>query len=135
MTLQERIATILDTPVFDGKLYYIEHPDHDGSRGSVEETYGVFSIVSGTSFQTLEGDAGVEQARVQISIYTVSPLVLISKVNQVKQALLAANLAAENSTYEANGSALYNYQAAVQVDGREPDSKRFYSHLDYYCWH
>lgn len=135
MTLQEKIATILDTPVFGGKLYYIQAPDQDGSASKLAETFGVFSIVGGQSFQSLEGDTDLSRPRVQISIFAISPLTLIDKVAAVNAAMKAAcNRCDTVPDPDADALALYNYSSSVPVDGFEPETRRYYSHMDFYCW-
>lgn len=53
MNIQEHIDAILNQPVFKGELYYIQHPDPDGSAGAVAETFGVFSILGGECWEDL----------------------------------------------------------------------------------
>lgn len=132
MTLQTRIAAILDEPVFDGELYYIQHPAPDGSE--VAQTYGVFSIVGGPSYQTLEGDTDLSRPRVQISVYAVDSTVLVQKVAAVNTAMKMACDRCDMVNPDTDATALYNYSSSVPVDGFEQDTRRFYSHMDFYCW-
>lgn len=124
MTIQEKIAAILDAPVFGGELYYIQHPDAAAMAG----TYAVFSIVGGQTFVGLDGDSGVTQPRVQMSVYAIDATDLIAKVAAVNAAMLTSNDLAATDT-----DALRNYPASVPVDGFEQETRRYYSHMDFYC--
>lgn len=131
MMIQANIAAILDTPVFGGQLYYIQRPDPDSN---VSGTYAVFSIVGGSEYQTLEGDNNLSQVRVQISIYATDPAALVTKVAAVKAAMQAASALTATADPDTNPLALYNYSANVPIDGFEQETRRFYSHMDFYCW-
>jgi len=133
ISLQQHIDTILSTPVFSGELYYIQKPDSSGSATQVALTYGVYAIVGGETFESLEGDTGTERPRVQISIYSIDSADLVTKVAAVKAAMQTAAILAQTSDQSTTALALLNYQASAQVDGYEDDTGRFYSHLDYYC--
>ncbi|MEN6375547.1 MAG: hypothetical protein ABFD75_12335 [Smithella sp.] len=133
ISLQQHIDTILSTPVFSGELYYIQKPDSSGSAAQVALTYGVYTLVGGETFESLEGDTGTERSRVQVSIYAIDSSDLVAKVAAVKAAMLAAAILAQTSDQSTTAAALLNYQASGQVDGYEDDTGRFYSHMDYYC--
>jgi hypothetical protein len=128
MTLQQHIDAILSS-VFAGELHYIVNPDPDASA-----TYGVWLIVGGESFATLDGDIDLSRPRIQISIYAVDSSTLVTTVAAVKAAMLAANTLTETADPGTNELALYNKKAAEPVDGYEEDTGRYYSFLDYYCW-
>jgi len=130
MTLQSRIAAILDTPVFGGQLYYIQHPNPDAAT----VTYAVYSIVGGETFSDLDGDKDTSRPRVQVSIYSTDAATLIAKVAAVKTAMKAANVLASTADLETTAAALFNTSASVPVDGFEPETLRYYSHCDFYCW-
>ena len=134
MTLQQKIAAILDGPVFGGELYYIQHPDPDGKAASVSNTYGVFTIIGGPSFQDLEGDVNISRPRVQASIYSTSSKDLVAKVAAVNAAMQAANDLTDTEDPTTNPLALNNYSSSVPVDGFEPETRRFFSHMDFNCW-
>ncbi|QXE85972.1 hypothetical protein KP003_16655 [Geomonas nitrogeniifigens] len=123
MSLQSILADILDQSVFAGELYYIQAPDA-ANADDVVKTFGVFTIVGGASFQILEGDTDVSQPRVQVSIYSVDAQDLIAKVAAVNSAMKAAS----------DAGTLKNYSASVPVDGFEQETRRYYSHMDFYCW-
>ena len=130
MTLQSRIAAILDTAVFGGELYYIQHPKADAATA----TYGIYSIVGGESFSDLDGDKDTTRPRVQVSIYCTDPTTLIAKVAAVKAAMKAANVLAATADLTTTAAAVFNTSASVPVDGFEPETLRYYSHCDFYCW-
>ena len=130
ITLQQKIDAIL-SPVFSGELYYIQHPDPSGSE--VAQTYCIFSIVGGKCFEDLLGDTGTEKPRVQISVYSVNSADLAAKVKAVNVAMGAASLLAQTSDEDTTETALFNYSSSVPVDGFEEETRRFYSHMDFYC--
>jgi hypothetical protein len=133
MTLQQHIDAIL-SPGFSGEFYYIRHPDPDGSAGEVAATYGVWSIVGGESFYGMAGDANVSRPRIQVSIFTTDNAALVAMVDTVKAAMVAANDLTVTSDPDSVELALYNTTAAVQVDGYEEETGRYYSYLDFYVW-
>lgn len=130
MTIQRKIDAIL-SPVFDGRLYYIQHPDPDGSE--VAETFSIFSVVGGECFENLEGDMGAARPRVQVSIYTIDSTILTAKVKEVNDAMSAASILAQTNDPDTTETALLNYSSSVPVDGYETETRRFYSHMDFYC--
>ncbi len=130
-TIQQKIDAIL-TGIFAGEIYYIQHPATDGSE--VAGTYCVHSIISGDPLQDIEGDIEATQIRVQISIYTVNSSDLIAKAAAVTLAMRAAAILAQSNDPETTETALFNYSAAAAFDGYEEETKRFFSHLDFYCW-
>lgn len=129
MNIQQHIDAILNTPL-SGEIDYILRPESK----PIVATFGVFTIVGGETFQTLEGDIDLARPRVQISIYAVDNSALVTVVAAVKAAMLAANVLTETESPDTNELALYNTTASVPVDGYEPETGMYYSHLDYYCW-
>lgn len=134
MNLQQHIDAILSTAVFSGELYYIQHPDPTGSAAQVVQLYGVYAIVGGQDFANLEGDINVSLPRVQISVYAVDSSALVTAVAAVNTAMKAAAILAQTSSPDTTATALFNFSASVPVDGFEQEAKRFYSHMDFYCW-
>jgi hypothetical protein len=132
--LQWHIDEILSQTVFGGELYYIQHPDPAGTATQVAQTYGVFTIVGGESNQNLEGDIEANKPRVQISVYAIDSADLVAKVAAINAAMLAAATLAQTYDPATYPAALFNYSSSVPVDGYESETKRFYSHLDFYCW-
>jgi hypothetical protein len=132
LTLQQKIDAILSA-VFGGELYYIQHPDPDGSAATVAQTYGVFTIIGGACYENLEGDTGVERPRIQISVYAVNSADLVSIVAAVNVAMAAASLLAQTSDPATTVTALFNYSSSVPVDGFEEETRRYYSHMDFNC--
>jgi hypothetical protein len=138
--LENQINTIL-TPIFGNEIYPIAHPDIIGDADSVTNMFGIWSIVGGKSINKLEGDDPISRVRVQISIYSEP-----ENYNQLKElqravsdAMLAANTLASQCVdtqidqFEVEG-ALSNVSNSVPNEGREEDTRRFYSQVDYYCW-
>ena len=134
MDIQQHVYSILGQSVFHGELYYIQHPDPTGSAEQVVQTYGVFSIVGGECFDNLEGDTGIDRYRIQISVYTVDTSTLVVAVAAVNTAMRAAAVLAQTKDPETMAAACFNYSASVPVDGFEQETKRFYSHMDFYAW-
>lgn len=133
MTLQQHIGAILG-PVFGGEIHYILNPSVNGGAESVAATYGVWFIVGGETFQTLQGDIDVSRPRIQISVFAVDSATLATTVAAVKAAMLTANALTDTQDPDTNELALHNNSASVPVDGYEEDTGRYYSFLDYYCW-
>lgn len=127
--LHQHIDTILSS-AFSGEIDYILRPESKGYA----DTYAVWSIVGGESFQNLEGDIDLRKPRVQISVYAVNNSDLVTKVAAVNAAMLAAAVLAQTSDPGTTAGALYNYSASVPVDGYEEDTGYYYSHMDFYCW-
>jgi len=134
MSIQSHIDAILSDPVFAGELYYIQHPDPEGSAVQVAQTYGVFTIIGGECFEDLEGDMGVDRARVQISVYAINSADLVDMVAAVNAAMLTASILAQTSDPDTEPLAVFNYSSSVPVDGFEVETRRFYSHMDFICW-
>lgn len=136
--LEEQLNTIL-APIFGNEIYPIVHPDPDGLISSVSDTYAVFTVVGGKSFNKLEGDTEISRPRTQISIYTIDYTEMKAKTRAIAAAMKAANAlatqAVDNSVnqFEIAG-ALSSVSITVPTEGREPDTKRFYSHSEFYCW-
>jgi hypothetical protein len=120
MTLHSSIDTVLST-VFSGEFNYIQRPDIENVE-TLPDVFGLWMVVGGISRHTLEGDIEATQPRVQVSIYAINTISLIAMVEAVKTAMEGANIA----------GTLLNYSASVPVDGFDDETRRFYSHMDYY---
>lgn len=135
---ENQINTIL-TPVFGNEIYPIVHPDPDGLQSSVSNLYAVWTIIGGQSFNKLDGDANISRVRVQISIYSIDYTELKTKQREVNAAMQAANLLASQAVdaqqdqFEIEG-ALANVSTSVPFEGREDDTRRFYTHIEMYVW-
>lgn len=83
----------------------------------------------------MAGDTGLSRVRIQISIYSIDYTELKIKESQVNLAMQVANELADSSLdpYSTLG-ALKNVSSTVPIDGYESDSKRFCTHMDFYCW-
>lgn len=136
--LEEQLTTIL-TPIFGDEIYPIAHPDPDGTLGSVANLYGIFSVIGGQSFNKLDGDTGVARVRVQISTYSIDYTEFKATQKAINAAMIAANKLAsdcvdtEADVYETVG-ALANVSTTIPHENKEPDTKRFYAHNEFYCW-
>ena len=128
MTIHAQIDAILGS-LFPAGLWYIQAPD---VASASSDTFGAWSIIGGSSFQNLEGDIDISQPRIQISVYAVDSSSLVDTVAAVNVAMLAANVLAAGGTV--SDAAILNYSSSVPVDGFEPETHRFYSHMDFYCW-
>lgn len=133
-----QLNTILN-PIFSGEVYPLMHPEINGDADSVTNMFCIWTIVGGQSFNKLEGDINMSRARVQISIYSTDYTELDDAQKAVSDALLAANQLASNcvdtqiDSFEVEG-ALSNVAASVPIEGKELDTRRFYTHMTYYCW-
>jgi len=133
MTLQKKIAAILDAAVFGGKLFYLQAID----IAPTVKTFGVFSIIGGQVFTDIEGEEKARQPRVQVSVYSSDATEFIAKVGAVETAMAAATVSAIGMSAETlaeTATALLNSPASVPVDGFEPETRRYFAHLDFYCW-
>ena len=136
--LENQLNTVL-SPIFGNEIYPIAHPDIVGDADSVTNMFGIWSIVGGQSFNQLEGDNPISRVRVQISIYSLDYTELKSTQKAVSDAMIAANLLASQCVdagtdgFEVEG-AISNVSTAVAVEGREDDTRRYFSHQDFYCW-
>lgn len=136
--LENQINTIL-TPIFGNEIYPIAHPDITGDVDSVTNMFGIWMIVGGKSIQKLEGDIELSRVRVQISIYSTDYTELKATQRAVSDAMLAANTLASQCVdnqidqFEVEG-ALSNVSNSVPNEGREEDTRRFYSMVDYHVW-
>ena len=136
--LENQLNTIL-TPVFGNEIYPIAHPDPDGTTGSVANKFGVWTIVGGQPFNSLTGDAGISRVRVQVSTYSMDYTEFKTTQRAIDAAMLAANLLANqcvDSHTDQFGvvGALANVSATIAGEGREEDTKRYFSHQEYYVW-
>lgn len=136
--LEEQLTTIL-TPIFGDELYPIGHPDPDGLIASVANTFAIFTIIGGQSFNKLDGDAGISRVRVQISIYCLDYTEFKVKQRAVSAVMVAANEVAKQcidlgtNAFETVG-AIVNVSTTVPSEGKEQDTKRFFCHSEFYCW-
>ena len=138
MTIEEKLTTIL-RPVFGDELYPVVHPDPDGKMSSVSELYAVYTKIGGGNFNTLEGQADLSRPRVQVSIYSTDYAELKTKEAALFTAMKNANVLANqcidsgtDATTVAN--ALPNVPVSVSIEGFEEDTKRYFSHSDFYGW-
>ena len=136
--LEEQITTIL-TPICGDELYPIGHPDPDGLIASVSDTFAIFTVIGGQSFNKLDGDAGISRVRLQISIYAVDYTEFKATQRAVSAAMVAANEVAKTCVDTqtdpfATVGALVNVSSTVPTEGKEMDTKRFYCHMDFYVW-
>ena len=123
MIAEKAIAAVLAT-VFGANVFPVWCPDPDGLAPGVAGTFAVFLKVGGPSFQNLEGDIPTSRPRMQISIYSTSYADLKTRESAVNAAMLAA----------AQAGTLLNYSSSVPTDGFEQDSRRYFVHMDFYCW-
>lgn len=136
--LEEQLTTIL-TPICGNELYPIGHPDPDGLISSVSDTFTIFTVVGGQSFNVLEGDLDISRVRLQISTYAMDYTEFKAKQRAIAAAMQAANvlangcIASHEDVYSKVG-ALKNVSVTVPTEGKEQDTKRFYCHAEYYCW-
>jgi hypothetical protein len=140
VTAEERIATILDAPVFSGELYPVQVPDKDAARLATAGTsYGVYTKVGGEAPVLLSGEGNIARPRIQVSVYATTNAQLKALESAVNVAMKAANVLA-NDTIEAGNdpyavaTALLNNPASVPIDGFEQATRRYYCHMDFYAW-
>lgn len=135
ISLEEQLTTIL-TPICGDEIYPIGHPDPDGLIASVSDTFTIFTVVGGQSYNNLEGDAGISRVRLQISTYAMDYTEFKAKQRAIAAAMQAANVLATDSgaTYNDVVGALKNISTTVPTEGKEQDTKRFYVHMEYYVW-
>lgn len=138
MNFEDTLGTIL-TGALGSEVYPIVHPDPDGELGSVSDTYSVYTIVGGASFNKLTGDTGLSRPRVQISVYSVDYSDMKIKLRQLDAAMQAANLLASQCvdnqvSFDTVLGALPNVSVTVPLEGFEQDTKRYFVHAEYYCW-
>ena len=132
MRIEQILYSILQ-PVFNGELYPVRHPDPDGKMSSVSDTFGIYLKTGGNSYNNLDGDMGLNRVRVQVSIYSIDYDELKEKESAVNIAMQSANQIA-NTTGPFSEGALQNVSTTVPTDGYEADTKRFYIHMEFYCW-
>lgn len=136
--LENQLNTVL-SQVFGDEIYPIAHPDIIGDADSVTNMFAIWSIVGGQSFNQLEGDNPISRVRVQVSIYSPDYTEMKTAQRAVNDAMQAANLLASQcvdsriNQFEVEG-ALSNVSVSVAIESREPDTRRFYSHQDFYVW-
>lgn len=136
--LEDQLYTIL-SPTFGTEIYPVVHPDPDGELGSVSDIYAVYSVIGGSKNTTLETTVELTRVRVQISIYGTDYTEFKTKQRAVEAAMIAANLVASNlaalnqEPFEVAG-ALANVEISQPSEGFESDTKRFFTHTEFYCW-
>jgi len=136
--LENQINTIL-TPVFGDEIYPIVHPDPDGLTSSVSNMYGAWTIVGGQTYSGLAGSDSLSRVRVQVSVYSIDYTEFKATTNSVIDAMNTANELA-NQNIEASvdhynvAGALSNVIIAPPQEGFEEDTRRFFSHSEFYVW-
>lgn len=136
--LETQLSTVL-VPVFGNEIYPIVHPDPDGTSSEVASLYAIYTVIGGQSFNKLDGDSGTNRVKIQISIYSIDYSDMKIKQNNVDAAMKAANLLASNAVesqtdhYQIAG-AIANVSVSVPIESFETDTKRFYTHMEFYCW-
>lgn len=138
MIIEQKINTVLSS-VFNGELYPVRHPDPDGTESEVAKTFAVYIKIGGRSLQNLKGDTDLSKPRIQVSIYSIDYDELKEKEQAVNDAMKAANdtFLALKETGEDFGevaNAIPNFSSSVPTDGFEADTKRYYLHMEFYCW-
>lgn len=136
--LEEQLTTIL-TPICGDELYPIGHPDPDGLISSVSDTFTIFTVVGGQSYNVLEGDLDISRVRLQISTYAMDYTEFKATQRAIAAAMQAANVLANScidsheDVYSKVG-ALKNVSVSVPTEGKEQDTKRFYVHQEFYIF-
>lgn len=133
MSIESKFYGIL-ADTFNGELYPVRHPDPDGKKSSVSDLFAIYLKIGGQSLNKLEGDAGVSRVRMQLSIYATDYDVLKTAEYGAIAAMRSANDAFNQSLDTEGTGALPNVTSTVPLDGYESDTKRFYTHIDFYCW-
>jgi hypothetical protein len=138
MNFEDTLGTIL-TGVFGNEIYPIVHPDPDGKKKSVSDLYAIYSIIGGTSFNKLNGSTGLSRPRIQVSIYATDYSDMKIKQRALEAAMDAANLLASQCVdnqvdYVTVPGALPNVSVSVPTEDYELNTKRYFSHTDFYCW-
>ena len=138
IALENQLDTIL-RPTFGDEVYPIVHPDMDGLCDSVTDTFCVWSLSGGSIFDGLAGYADLMRVRVQISIYANTFSLMKTAQRAVMTAMNNANTQASNNMdvgtdfFNTAGS-LPNTLISPPDEGREVDTKRFYTLISFYCW-
>lgn len=138
IALEDQLNTIFK-PIFGDEVYPIVHPDMDGLSDSVTNTYCVWSLSGGTTFEGLEGTAKLARVRVQVSIYATdySQMKIASKAvidsMDVANAQASENIDNRINHFNVSGS-LVNTLIAPPDEGIESDTKRFFAFVSFYCW-
>ena len=127
------------TPTFGDEVYPIKHPEINGDADSVTNMFCIWTIAGGQSFNKLDGDSNMSRPRIQISIYSNDYTELDDAQKAVAAAMLAANQIAKDCVDTQTDSfnvagALSNVSMTVPIEGQEVDTKRYYTHMTYYCW-
>lgn len=138
IALENQLNTIF-RPIFGDEVYPIVHPDMDGLSDSVTNTYCVWSLNGGTTFEGLEGTANLARVRVQVAIYTTDYSQMKTASKAVIAAMDTANTQASANIdnhidhFNTSGS-LINTLIAPPDEGIESDTKRFFAFVSFYCW-
>lgn len=136
--LENQLNTVL-SPIFSDEVYPIQHPDIVGDSDSVTNMFAIWSIVGGQSLNQLEGDNPISRVRVQVSIYSLDYTEMKTAQAALNSEMQAANSLASQCVdygtdcFETVG-ALSNVSVSVAQEGIEEDTRRFFSHNEYYIW-
>lgn len=138
MSISTKLETVLES-IFPGEFYPVVHPDPTGLMGSVAGTFAVYTIVGGASYNALDGDSDLSRPRIQVSIYSIDYTNLKSKEAAVAAAMKASNdLANEATAVNIDpltlDTCIVNVSVGVPTGGYEPNTKRFYVHMEFYVW-
>lgn len=122
--------------IFSGEFYPSQHPDVDNENVG---DFGIYKVIGGSTFNTLNGSGGIAQVRIQVSVYSLTFDRMKELLRFVESAMSIANDAASAATalgqdpYNTVGAQL-NRNVAYPITGYEPDTKRHFGHIDYYLW-
>lgn len=135
---EEQVNTVLSR-VFGTEVYPIAHPAISGDSDSVTNMFCIWNIVGGQSINKLDGDDALARVRLQISVFSNDYTELKNAQRNVSSEMQTANTLASQcvdnqiDVFEVAG-AIANIASGVPIEGREEDTRRFYFHVDYYCW-
>ena len=135
---ENQLSTIL-SPIFGSEFYPIAHPDVNGDSDDVTNMFAIYTIVGGQSLNQLDGDNPISRTRVQVSIYSIDYTELKTAQRAVATAMILANQLASHCVdvgldqFSTEG-ALSNVSVTVPQEGREDDTRRFYTHCEFYAW-
>lgn len=121
MSVEAKLYSVL-SGVNGCTFYPVQLPDSVAT--ALPAVFGIYTKVGGTSIQNLEGDIDISRPRMQISIYATVYGTLKTIEAAVNAAMKAASVA----------GTLLNVSSSVPVDGFEQETRRFYTHMDFYCW-
>jgi len=135
MIVEQKIQAILET--VSGCTFYEDGPD--SCIAATTPIFGTFTKVGGEDFNNLEGDIDTSRPRIQISLYAINRGDRAVYELAVSAAMKTANTLANNAVDAGLDAfttvgALPNISVSVPVHGRDPETRRFLSHMDFYCW-